>query len=124
MNTNGGDGRPGRLLAQERAMTEHDTIESSGVDLIQRDIINLERLVDILPPEEQALFARLYLLGVSAGELSPPPTMHRWIERYFGGVDAVLHQRIVRVTNRVTLEGSLFNALRARRPIENRIPVQ
>jgi hypothetical protein len=125
MGTNGdGDGRPDRRLAQERAMTEHDTSESGAVDLIQRDIINLDRLADLLPPEEQDLFARLYLLGVSSAELSPPPTMHRWIERYFGGVDAVLHQRIVRVTNRVTLEGSLFNALRARRPIENRIPVQ
>ena len=31
MTTNGdGDGQPDRRLAQERAMTEHDTVESSG----------------------------------------------------------------------------------------------
>lgn len=105
-------------------MSDHDTLQRTGLDLIQRDIINLERLVAALSPDEQALFGRLYFLGLSTGELLPPPTMHRWIERYFGAVEAVLRQRIVRVTNRVTLEGSLFNALRARRPIENRIPVQ
>jgi hypothetical protein len=105
-------------------MSDFDRLQSAAVDLIQRDIISLERLVATLPAEEQTLFKQLYFLAVSTGELVPPPTMHRWIERYFGTVDAVLRQRIVRVTNRVTLEGSLFNALRARRPIENRIPVQ
>jgi hypothetical protein len=99
-------------------------MQSSPVDLVRRDIINLEGLVAALPAGEQSLFARLYHLGVSTGELAPPPTMNRWIERYFGSVEAVLHQRVVKVTNRITLENSLFNALRARRPIENRIPVQ
>jgi hypothetical protein len=44
--------------------------------------------------------------------------MHGWIEKLFGSVDAVREQRIVRVTNRITLEGTLFNELRARRPME------
>jgi hypothetical protein len=105
-------------------MSDHDSLQRSAVDLDLREIINLERLVAALPEETRALFHELYFLGLSTGELAPPPTMHRWIERYFGAVDAVMHQRIVRLTNRVTLEGSLFNALRARRPIENRIPVQ
>lgn len=105
-------------------MNEQALHSGSGVDLIQRDIINLEHLIAALPAEDQALFRQLYFLNISTGDLLPPPTMHRWIERYFGAVDSVLHQRIIRLTNRVTLEGSLFNALRARRPIENRIPVQ
>ncbi len=44
--------------------------------------------------------------------------MHGWIEKFFGSVDAVRAQRVVRVTNRVTHEGALFNELRARRPME------
>ncbi len=44
--------------------------------------------------------------------------MEDWLAKQFGSVDAVRRQQIVRVTNRVTLEGTLFNPLRARRPIE------
>lgn len=103
-------------------MNEGNGMQRS-VEVIERDIVHLERLVAALPAAEQTLVDRLYQITVSAGDLVPPPTMHRWIEKYFGAVDAVLHQRIVRVTNRVTLEGGLFNALRARRPIGSRIPV-
>jgi galactose-1-phosphate uridylyltransferase len=45
--------------------------------------------------------------------------MHAWIEGHFGSVDAVRQQRIIKVTNLVTLEGTLFNDLRARRPLES-----
>src|SRR5207244_3080849 len=48
----------------------------------------------------------------------PPAQMRDWITKQFGSVDAVLAQEIVRVTNLVTLEGALFNDLRARRPVE------
>lgn len=44
--------------------------------------------------------------------------MQPWIDKQFGSVAAVQRQRIIRVTNLVTLEGALFNELRARRPIE------
>src|SRR4051812_40647079 len=46
--------------------------------------------------------------------------MEPWIERAFGSVDAVRSQTIIKTLNRWTLEGSLFNELRARRPIESR----
>ena len=52
------------------------------------------------------------------GRLDPPAEMHPWIEKFFGSVEAVRAQRIIRVTNRVTHEGALFNELRARRPME------
>ena len=42
--------------------------------------------------------------------------MHAWIESSFGSVDAVREQRIVKVTNLVTLQGTLFNELRSSRP--------
>jgi hypothetical protein len=44
--------------------------------------------------------------------------MRPWIEKSFGSVEAVTAQRIVKVTNRVTLEGTLFNELRASRPLD------
>lgn len=40
-----------------------------------------------------------------------------WIERQFGSLEAVVKQRVVRITNRWTFEGTLFNPLRARRPM-------
>ena len=44
--------------------------------------------------------------------------MHPWITKLFGSVEAVSAQRIVRVTNNITMEGALFNDLRAMRPME------
>lgn len=49
--------------------------------------------------------------------------MWRWITKYFGSVGAVTEQKVVKITNRWTLDGSLFNELRARRPLEARLPV-
>ncbi len=46
--------------------------------------------------------------------------MRAWIERSFGSVEAVERQTVLKVHNRWTLEGSLFNDLRARRPIDRR----
>jgi hypothetical protein len=59
----------------------------------------------------------------TTGRLDPPEAMRAWIEKSFGSVDAVTEQRIVRVTNRVTLEGSLFNGLRASRPLDTGVSV-
>src|SRR3712207_8630657 len=57
--------------------------------------------------------------------LFPYTTLFRsaWIERSFGSVEAVLEQRIVRVTNRVTLQGTLFNGLRSSRPLDTGVSV-
>ncbi len=47
-----------------------------------------------------------------------PEGMRGWVEKTFGSVEAVREQRIIRVTDRVTLEGTLFNELRASRPFD------
>ncbi len=85
-------------------------------------VLNIERLVAALPQEGRERFERLFHVTSTTGQLRPPPHMYRWIERYFGSVDAILHQKVVKVTNRATLEGALFNDLRAQRPLEARIP--
>jgi hypothetical protein len=53
------------------------------------------------------------------GATVPPPTMEAWIAQHFGSVADVREQTIVKVINRLTLEGAIFSPLRARRPIES-----
>ncbi|MHB0869012.1 MAG: hypothetical protein ACYC5J_06095 [Chloroflexota bacterium] len=84
----------------------------------ERSIANLPELAQALPPRDRQLFQGLYQVSRSTGRLIPPQSMHRWIERYFGSLEAVESQTIVKVTNRVTLESGLFNGLRASRPMD------
>jgi hypothetical protein len=60
----------------------------------------------------------MFTVSTTVGRLVAPPEMHEWITKLFGSVDAVSEQHIVRVTNDVTMEGALFNDLRAMRPME------
>ena len=81
-------------------------------------ITDLPALIEALPPEDRAVAERIFDASATTGRLDPPEAMRPWIERSFGSVEAVREQRIVKVTNRVTLEGTLFNELRARRPLD------
>jgi hypothetical protein len=94
----------------------------SANDLRERQVVDLVHIADELPEDERRVFDRLFTVNASVGRLVPPEHMRRWIDKYFGGADAVSEQRVMRVTNRWTLEESLFNELRARRPLEARIP--
>jgi len=89
----------------------------------ERRITDLPSLIESLPPEDRAAAGRLFDVVATTGRLDPPEAMRAWIEKSFGSVDAVTEQRIVRVTNRVTLEGSLFNGLRASRPLDTGVSV-
>jgi hypothetical protein len=93
-----------------------------GQVLVDRGIVDLPRAVERLPDETRAAFDRLFHVSETVGVIDPPAHMHRWIERYFGSVEAVLSQHVVKVTNRYTLDATLFNDLRSRRPLEARIP--
>src|ERR1041384_500056 len=84
-----------------------------------RSIANLPQLVDRLSPADQERFHRIVHVSQSVGELIPPRSMHDWIAKLFGSVAAVERQTIIKTTNLVTLEGTLFNALRASRPFES-----
>lgn len=84
----------------------------------QHTITNLQNLIEGLPEEERDLARRIFEVDVSTGRLIVPEGMRAWVEKTFGSVEAVEEQRIVRVTNRVTLEGTLFNGLRASRPLD------
>lgn len=79
-------------------------------------IVSLPRLIANLSPEERELFERIFRLDLTVGEVALPDGMQARVAEQFGSVDEVRRQRIVKVTNHVTMEGALFNALRARRP--------
>ncbi|HEX9268305.1 MAG TPA: hypothetical protein VF998_00545 [Candidatus Limnocylindria bacterium] len=81
-------------------------------------ICDLPDLIAALPPDARAAAERIFAVSEVTGTLVPPAEMFPWIERLFGSVEAVRAQRIVRVTDLVTLEGALFNELRANRPME------
>jgi hypothetical protein len=87
----------------------------------ERSITTLPEQVAALRPEERERFQTLFSVIRSGGSLVPPPEMTAWIERSFGSVEAVQAQSVVKTLNRWTLEGSLFNDLRARRPIDRRL---
>ena len=81
-------------------------------------IVDLEEAVTSLPATARAAAGRILAISTTIGRLEPPPEMHEWIRKFFGSVEAVREQRIVRVSNQVTFEGALFNELRALRPME------
>ncbi|MDQ4003835.1 MAG: hypothetical protein M3259_08380 [Actinomycetota bacterium] len=87
----------------------------------ERKITELPALIEGLPPKERTIAERIFDVSATTGRLDPPEGMEPWIERSFGSVDAVRKQRIVKVTNLVTLEGTLFNELRASRPMDTGI---
>jgi galactose-1-phosphate uridylyltransferase len=81
-------------------------------------ITHLGLLLGQLPSDERARFERIFQVHITTGALVPPDTMHDWIVDHFGSVESVQDQRIVKITNLVTHEGSLFNEIRARRPLQ------
>ena len=83
-----------------------------------RKITDLSALIDALPSGERELARRILDVVVTTGRLEPPESMWTWIQGSFGSVEAVREQQIVKVTNQVTLEGTLFNSLRASRPLD------
>ena len=82
------------------------------------NIAHLDEIVASLPAEEKELFQRIYAVTVTIGEQSFPGNMEAWIKRQFGSLSEVARQKIVRVTNKVTHEETIFNRVRALRPIE------
>jgi hypothetical protein len=96
---------------------------SVSVDLLP-NIFSLADVVFSLPDERQARFGRMFHISSTVGQVVPPEAMENWIEERFGAVEAVEEQYIIRVTNLITMEGSLFNELRTLRPIEPPSPEQ
>ena len=80
-------------------------------------ILELADRIAGLPAAARSAADRIFAVSTTTGTLVPPDEMRPWIEQHFGSVEAVRTQRIVRVTDRVMLEGALFNEVRAKRPL-------
>lgn len=82
-------------------------------------VLELPGRIAALPADARARVDRLFRVEVAEGTAAPPPEMHDWLRQQFGSVEAVERQSVVRITNRWTLDGSLFSPLRGRRPVQN-----
>ena len=65
---------------------------------------------------EQRIFEHIFSLDSVRGSLKLPSAMLPWAAAQFGAVERVTSQKIIRITNRITLESSVYNPLRALRP--------
>jgi len=91
-----------------------------------KSITDLETLVAALDAGARRTFDRLFEFTVGEARVLPPKAMEDWIAKAFAYLAptreeilaAIRHQKIVHVVNRVTGQGTLFNAIRALRPIE------
>lgn len=83
-------------------------------------IMDLDRLAASLPESSRNLAERIFSICLTEGELRPPSKMNDWIVHQFGTLEGVLKQKIVKVFNRITHEGAIYNSLRAKRPLETR----
>src|SRR5581483_7918083 len=83
----------------------------------ERSIVQIDEIIAELDRGERARFERLFQVGITYGRLVPPEEMRPWIEKQFGSVEPTLTQKIIRITNNVTLDGVLFNWLRSSRPM-------
>ncbi len=84
-------------------------------------IATLPEQLEQLPHQERIRFEVIFSVIRSRGDFVPPPEMREWITRSFGSVEAVRSQTVIKTLNRWTLEGSLFNDLRAHRPVASRV---
>ena len=81
-----------------------------------RVIWKLDEIVNNLPTKDKELFDRFYTYYVEEGRLILPEGLKKWAYEKFG--KNCERQRIVRVINNFTFESTLFNELRAKRPID------
>ncbi len=79
-------------------------------------ITELPERIAALPPADRMRCERLFFVQRTEGQALIPHEMEAWVSSSFGNIDRVRRQTIVRVVNRFTLEGTLFNPLRALRP--------
>lgn len=89
---------------------------------VQKSITDIDNMVAGLPAADRQRFQDIFQISSSIGRVNPPPSMHEWIEGHFGSLDAVLEQRVVRISNLVTMEGAMFNGLRSHRPMVTEKP--
>lgn len=80
-------------------------------------IVDLPDKVSKLPDGKKNLVNRFFIIDSYVGKLKVPKDMKAWINKQFKSVSNVTSQKIIRVENHFTGESSIFNDLRAKRPL-------
>jgi hypothetical protein len=80
------------------------------------DVETLDKALDSLPADDRQLFGRLYIPAVYESQMRLPDGMKDWVKNQFGSLEAVTGQKVVRLTNKITGEETIFNPLRMKRP--------
>lgn len=86
-----------------------------------KTVSELDDIRNSLSEGDRNLFDRFFRVDTTVGKLNAPEAMHGWINKNFGSLEKVESQKIVKVTNLRTMEGSLFNEIRASRPMECKV---
>jgi len=81
-------------------------------------ITDIDKIIKKLPKEKRKLFNKIFKVSVTKGKVVPPKEMYSWIKNQFGSVKNVKSQKIVKIDNIITNEGTLFNWLRSMKPME------
>jgi len=81
-------------------------------------IVNLQEVIEKFDDYDRSLFHRIYRYYIEVGKLRLPKFMRG--KEKFRNHEA---QQIVRVTNKITYESTLFNKLRSKRPIMTKTSV-
>jgi hypothetical protein len=79
-------------------------------------ITELAERITELPPAEQRIFQRIFTLDAARGNLKLPKSMVPWVTEQFGAANRVTSQKIIKITNLISLESSVYNPMRALRP--------
>jgi hypothetical protein len=80
-------------------------------------ITELPERIAALPTPLNAIAEQLWRVDRNVGYAEVPAPLIDWVVARFGAVEAVQRQVVVRVINRLTFEGAIFNPLRAQRPM-------
>ena len=81
-------------------------------------VLDLPARIAGLDGAARARADRLLDVRVVTGRTDPPAELEPWLSAQFGSADAVREQTVVKITNLVTLEATLFAPLRSRRPVD------
>lgn len=82
-------------------------------------IRNIEAIIETLSSKDRELCRRIFTIHRRTGSTVPPREMEPWIIEKFGSLEAVKNQTIIMVENRLMFHCTLFNELRAKRPVES-----
>lgn len=82
-----------------------------------QSILKLPEAIKRLTPAKKRAVNSIFTVTRDEGQCVVPSAMHAWAAKQFGGVAKLERQPIVRVTDTVIEQGTLFNALRASRPV-------